>query len=295
MTTKKISSLLPVTSCLIAATLWGVFWYPLRLLESMGIPGLWSTLIIYVSAFLPLWSLFWKQRDGLRSQNSLFILIGVFAGWTNLAFILAMLEGNVVRVLLLFYLSPIWTLIFGYIFLNERLSLQAKCSLLISFIGALVILWPSANESLLVFDQVDLLAISAGVAFAAHNVVVRKMGDIPIILKMGSAWIGVILLTLAGLFITQLPAPEFTNSSLALALLIGCVGMSVMTYTAQYAVTHLPVHRSAAIMLFEVFAGAVSAALLTEEVLTLREWTGGALIIFAAWLTIRDLMNNPLT
>jgi drug/metabolite transporter (DMT)-like permease len=48
-------------------------------------------------------------------------------------------------------------------------------------------------------------------------------------------------------------------------------------------------------MLFEVFAGAVSAALLSEEILTLREWTGGLLIMFAAWLTIRDLMNNPAT
>ncbi len=295
MTTKNNATLLPVISCLIAATLWGVFWYPLRLLESMGIPGLWTTLIIYVAAFAPLWTLFWKQRDGLRSQFVLFVLIGVFAGWTNLAFILAMLEGNVVRVLLLFYLSPIWTLIFGFIFLNEHLSLQAKCSLLISFIGALVILWPVNDASILVFEPVDLLAISAGVGFAAHNVVVRKIGDIPMILKMGSAWIGVILLTLSGLLATQLPVPEFTGSSLALALLIGCVGMTAMTYTAQYAVTHLPVHRSAAIMLFEVFAGAVSAALLTEEVLTLKEWAGGALIIFAAWLTIRDLMNNPVT
>jgi drug/metabolite transporter (DMT)-like permease len=71
--------------------------------------------------------------------------------------------------------------------------------------------------------------------------------------------------------------------------------MILMTYTALYGVTHLPVHRSAAIMLFEVFAGAVSAALLTEEILSLREWTGGLLIMFAAWLTIRDLMNNPAT
>ena len=112
---------------------------------------------------------------------------------------------------------------------------------------------------------------------------------------MGSAWIGVILLTLAGLFLMQTSVPVFSGSSLALAILTGCVGMSLMTFTALYGVTHLPVHRSAVIMLFEVFAGAVSAALLTAEVVTVREWAGGLLIIFAAWLTIRDLMNNPAT
>ncbi len=295
MSTKNNSTLLPVISCLIAATLWGVFWYPLRVLEGLGLPGLWATLIIYVSAFMPMWPLFWKQRHGLQSHRLLFVLIGIFAGWTNLAFILAMLEGHVVRVLLLFYLSPIWILIFGFIFLHERLSLIARFSLLISFIGALVILWPSENNMFLHLNKVDLLAVSSGIAFAAHNVVVRKIGDVPIILKMGSAWIGVLVLTIIGLSLSQASPPEFSGASLALALLVGSVGMSLMTYTALYGVTHLPVHRSAAIMLFEVFAGAVSAALLTEEILTLREWTGGLLIMFAAWLTIRDLMNNTAT
>lgn len=295
MSTKNNSTLLPVFSCLIAATLWGVLWYPLRVLEGLGIPGLWATLIIYISAFAPVWPYFWQQRYGLRSRGSLFVLLGLFAGWTNLAFILALLEGHVVRVLLLFYLSPIWTLIFGFIFLHERLSILAKYSLFVSFFGALVILWPTDDSSLIQFNQADLLAISAGIAFAAHNVVARKLGDIPIILKMGSAWSGVVILTVTGLLLLQIMPPVISGPSLALAIFTGCVGMTLMTYTALYGVTHLPVHRSAAIMLFEVFAGAVSAALLTEEVLTIREWTGGLLIIFAAWLTIRDLMNNPVT
>ena len=295
MSTKNNSTLLPVISCLLAATLWGVLWYPLRVLEGMGMPGLWATLIIYLSAFAPVWPYFWKQRNGLRSQGTLFVLLGLFAGWTNLAFILAILEGHVVRVLLLFYLSPIWTLIFGFIFLHERLTTLARYSLFVSLSGALVILWPADISSLLQFNQADQLAISAGVAFAAHNVVARKLGDIPIILKMGSAWTGVVILTVAGLLLFQTLPPVFGGPSLALAIFTGCVGMSLMTFTALYGVTHLPVHRSAAIMLFEVFAGAVSAALLTEEVLTVREWAGGLLIIFAAWLTIRDLMNNPVT
>jgi len=261
----------------------------------MGLPGLWATLIIYLSAFMPLWPYFWKQKHGLRSQGLPFILLGLFAGWTNLSFILAMLEGHVVRVLILFYLSPIWTLIFGFIFLHERLTVMARVSLLISFIGALVILWPSASNTFFQFSQVDLLAVSSGIAFAAHNVVVRKIGDVPIILKMGTAWIGVLVLTIVGLLLSQTSPPEFSGASLALAIFVGSVGMILMTYTALYGVTHLPVHRSAAIMLIEVFAGAVSAALLTEEILTLREWAGGLLIMFAAWLTIRDLMNNPAT
>ena len=295
MSTKNKSSLLPIISCLIAATLWGVFWYPLRVLEGMGIPGLWATLIIYLSALVPMWPLFWKQRHGLQSQRLLFVLIAIFAGWTNLAFILAILEGHVVRVLLLFYLSPIWTLILGLIFLQERLSTLARCSLFLSFIGALIILWQSDSSVVLQSKQVDLLAVSAGFAFAVNNVLVRKIGDIPIILKMGSAWIGVIVLTITGIVTMQVHPPMFSGASFALAILIGCVGMSLMSFTALYGVTHLPVHRSASLMLFQVFVGAVSAALLTVEVLTARELMGGLLIMFAAWLTTRDLMKNSAT
>ena len=39
------------------------------------------------------------------------------------------------------------------------------------------------------------------------------------------------------------------------------------------------------ILLFEVVAGAVSAQLLTDEVVLLREWVGGGFVILAAYLS----------
>ena len=49
----------------------------------------------------------------------------------------------------------------------------------------------------------------------------------------------------------------------------------------------MPVHRSAVILLFELVAGAVSSQLLTDELVLLREWIGGGMIIMAAWLAAR--------
>jgi drug/metabolite transporter (DMT)-like permease len=54
-----------------------------------------------------------------------------------------------------------------------------------------------------------------------------------------------------------------------------------------YGVTRMPVHRSAVILLFELVVGAVSALLLTDEVVLLREWIGGAMIVSAAYLAAR--------
>ena len=60
-----------------------------------------------------------------------------------------------------------------------------------------------------------------------------------------------------------------------------------MPLAVIYGVTRMPVHRSAVILLFELVAGAVSALLLTDEVILVREWVGGGLIILAAWLAAR--------
>jgi drug/metabolite transporter (DMT)-like permease len=57
-----------------------------------------------------------------------------------------------------------------------------------------------------------------------------------------------------------------------------------MTVTVIYGVSHMPVHRSAVILLFELVVGAVSSLILTDERVLLQEWLGGALILTAAYL-----------
>ncbi len=39
--------ILPVISLLLTSTLWGLVWYPLRLLEAQGLGGLWVSLVSY--------------------------------------------------------------------------------------------------------------------------------------------------------------------------------------------------------------------------------------------------------
>jgi len=285
MSTKNTPALLPVISCLVAATLWGLLWYPIRLLESLGVPGLWATLMIYVAALIPLLPAFWHRRHDCRNQSWNLIVIAVFSGWTNLAFILALLEGTVVRVLLLFYLSPVWTVILGWIILQEHLSLLSAITVMIAMAGAIIMLWPGEADMMWPLHVADWLAISAGFAFAVMNVFLRRSGDIPLIVKMVPACVGVIVLAAAGLLFMESALPVFTPEAILLALAVGSIGIITMTYTAQYGVTHMPVHRSAVIFLFEIVAGAVSAALLTDEIMTLREWFGGLLVILAAWLT----------
>lgn len=292
MSTKNLSSLLPILSCLVAATLWGLLWYPMRLLEAQGIPGLWGSLLIYIAALLPLLPRMFVHLEGFSRQPGLLFMVALTAGWANLGFILAVLEGTIVRVLLLFYLSPIWSVLLGWVVLKERPSPAALFSIVLALTGAFVILWLPDEPNPWSIDRADVLAITAGFAFSVMNICIRKLGDIPMILKLIPAFLGVILLSGIGVLVLQPVPPEFNAVSLMLVLATGSIGMLVMTYTAQYGVTHLPVHRSAVLFLFEIVAGAVSAILLTDEITTIREWLGGGMVIVATWITAHEAMND---
>lgn len=287
--------LLAIVACLLAATLWGLLWFPLRVLEQQGLPGLWATIAIYIPALLVVLPFLLKQPASRSVSPAYFFLLALAAGWTNLAFILAMLEGKVVRVLLLFYLAPVWTLILSRFFLNERISAKAYLHLGLAFFGAMVLLWD--EQMSLKLDFADMLAISSGFAFAVTNIIVRKIGDIPIIFKMVPAWLGVLFLAGLWLWFWDVPTLDLSFNALFPALIlaaaIGVFGMVIMTYSAQYGVTHLPVHQSATLFLFEVPVGAVSAALLSQEIMTYQEWFGGALVMIAAWLSAKSSLSTP--
>ena len=270
---------------MLAAILWGLLWYPLRLLEEMGLNGLWSTLLIYCSAIIFIIPFCWQRQGDIYQHKTEYLLIGLFAGWTNLAFILAMLEGEVVRVLILFYLSPIWAIIMAVLVLRERLTVSSLIALFLALIGGALMLWDPDFFSI-GFSLADGYAITSGMAFAMTNIVVRKVGIASWSLKIGSAWLGVIVLTMIGLLLAQPSLPELSIQSVSLAFLLGFPFMLVMTWTAQYGVTYLPIQRSSVIFLLEIIAGAVSAAWLTNEIVSQQEYFGGVLIIFAGLVSV---------
>jgi drug/metabolite transporter (DMT)-like permease len=295
MSSQPSNSLFPALACALAAILWGLFWYPLRLLEEMGVPGLWSSLIIYAFAMLFLFPVFWKKRAEFFNHKLEYVLIGLFAGWTNLAFILAVLEGEIVRVLLLFYLSPIWAIFLAVIILRERLTLIGLCSLILAMVGAALMLWQPDFDYANGIGLADFYAISAGMAFAVTNIIVRKIGNTPFAVKIGVAWIGVLVLTVCGLLLAQLPVPEFSVNAGLLCFFIGFPLMLVMTWTAQYGVTHLPIQRSSVIFLLEIVAGAVSAAIWTDEIVRNIEYIGGVLIVSAGLISVIKQKNQNTT
>lgn len=275
---------IPVISLIIAASLWGLFWYPLRLFADYGLNGLWSSMLIYLGTLPALIYILRGRLHELSRAPGMLLLIALASGWCNTAFILAMLDGHVVRVLLLFYLSPVWTVILGVIFLGERPHRIGVLTIVIAMLGAIIMLWDKDMGLPLPHSGADWLALSSGIAFSVTNVAVRHTQSVSVRIKTVIAWVGVVLI--AGLLLAMEQQGLVVSNNLVVlaALLFGLIVMVVMTLSVQYGVTHMPAHRSAVILLFEVVVGAVSAFLLTDELMTVQEWLGGAMVIAAAYV-----------
>ncbi len=291
MSSNDTPRLYPVLALMIGASLWGVIWYPMRLLEGAGLGGIWLALTLYTAALVASLPVTAKAIPEFARHPVLLVLLMAAAGWTNIAFIEAVLEGNIVRVLLLFYLSPLWATLMGWLFLRERISRSALAALVIAMSGALLMLWNPVLGLPWPQGKADWMALSAGLAFSLSNVIVRKMQDISIACKALSIWAGVIIVALGMIMIFRLALPYPSGAIFASAVALGVFGILIMTWLVQYGVTHMPVHSSAVIALIELVVGAIAQQLLTDEMVSAREWIGGALIVLGAYLTSRATLK----
>ncbi|MGI9227915.1 MAG: DMT family transporter [Gammaproteobacteria bacterium] len=281
----------PIGALLIGAFIWGLLWYPYRLLEQAGIVGPVATVTTYLIALLLGLVLFWRSlcTQSLLSDNPYLLLwIGLLVGCASMAYVLGVIHGVVMRVLLLFYLAPLWTIIFARFLLHEKLSLRGYWVIFLSLTGAVTMLWQPSNSFPLPSSYGDWMGLAGGIVFALSNVLIRKDQGHSIQLKSLAVWLGVVLVGLIySLFLPTLPV--LSNISLDLWLLLLATGLAVfvLSLVVQYGLTYVPANQAIVILLFELVVAAIAAYFLANESMTLNEWMGGAMIVSASLFSTR--------
>ena len=218
------------------------------------------------------------------------------AGWANLGYVLGMLHGEVMRVLLLFYLAPVWTILFSYWLLGERLNRYGYLVIALSFGGAMVMLWDPDIGLPLPQNISEWLGLSAGVGFALSNVTSRRAAHLSVETKSFSLWLGTASLTLPFLLWQGGMAEQvsaISSQSWMLLVTIGLV-LSATSFAVQYGVTHLSANRAVVLFQFELVIAAISSYFLANEAMELRDWLGAALIISASLLSGKLCLDNSL-
>ncbi|MHB8236285.1 MAG: DMT family transporter [Acidithiobacillus ferrivorans] len=282
----------PTMALLVGSSLWGVLWWPLRHFNAAGLRGAWLILAVYLLLAIPagLWS--WHRRHELRQHGRTLVGLLLLGGWTNVAFMLALVHGEVIRILLLFYLSPVWAIFAARIFLKEAIGWRGGLAALLAVSGSALVVSNGQGFSLADLDTNDLLAISSGLAFALSNVILRAdtaLGDVH---RATAVWWGCVLIALPFAFFQYLPALPLPEYGYLLAF--SWLWIAGATVAVQFGVARMPVSVSAVIMPFEVIVGALSAWWLAGEAPTLLELFGGILILLAALLQITRSQGHPI-
>jgi drug/metabolite transporter (DMT)-like permease len=274
---------LAIGSLVYAASLWGLVWYPYRLLNEAGVGGIASSFFSYA---IPLLLMGWLHGRALHTARGHWLwlsALGLAAGWTNLAYVLAVLEGEVVRVLLLFYLSPLWTVLFSRFLLHEKLNRAGWAVMALAAGGALAMLWQPGDWPL-PHNRAEWLGLSAGVMFAASNVISRHLDGVAEGAKAVSVWAGVAVLTLVGLAYKPAELDFMAQAETSTWLLLIGIGLLIgsMTYAVQYGLARVPANQAIVIFLSELVVAAIAAYFLSDERMGVQEWIGAAMIITAS-------------
>lgn len=291
-TVNHTESKLAILSLIFAATMWGLIWYPMRLFEQAGMSVVWVTLIMYLTAGIASLPIFISQRFHWKQIPLDLLWLALAAGMTNLAFLVALNEGQVMRVMLLFYLSPLWSVILGRWWLGEKLSWIAIVMFVLAMGGTILMLWRPEAGLPWPHGLADWLALFASVCFAINNVLSRKLAAVPMVLKTTIILWGVVGVSIVVLFLQHASMPDVDITVWLSAVLVGGGIIIAMTVTVLYGLARMPVYLGAVIMLFELIVAAISSALLTTEMMTVAEWLGGALIFAAAFGIAQIEKNN---
>ena len=279
---EKHQSQFAVFGILFGAVCWGLIWYPYRILQEAGISGVASSFYTYVIAVGIFAVVLFKQWRAAINQPKSIIWLAIFAGWTNLSYVLAIIDGEVMRVMLLFYLSPLWTLVLAHFWLKERTNKRGVAVIILSLIGAFTMFWQEGALPL-PNNHAEWLALSAGMGFAMTNVITRYASNLTLTAKCMAVWVGVLLMSLIFIVFQEAPFPNPMHMDVTQWLLMFFIALVLMgaTLFVQYGITHIPVTKASVLFMFELVVAAVGSYFLTDETLSLREWVGGALIIVA--------------
>ena len=279
-----MSSRLPVIVLLGASTLWGLSWLPLKSINSMGIDGIPLTLGAYGILALVLTPLLLKQVGLWRDHKRAMGLILLLGGSANLAFTYALINGDVIRVMVLFYLLPVWGVLGGRFFLKEQVDRWRWLGVGLAISGAFLVLGG--------FDVlggaptwVDLIALLSGLFFALNNLVFRAAQAVPVGSKITAMFYGCFILAAVLLAGAVEPMPTYVSTDAWLALALYAIfWLLAANIGSQWSVTHMEAGRSSIIMIMELITAVISAALIAGETMSSVEMLGGALILTAAFI-----------
>lgn len=274
--------------------MWGVFWIPLRALEEIGLHGLWITVVYFLIPTIcvipiTLWRWIHVKNGGLSLQ-----LTAMLAGGALLLYSTAIVYTDVVRAILLFYLTPIWASILARIFLGDEITTQRIIAMATAVLGMLTI-FGLGTRFPIPQNIGDWLGIGSGFLWAVAMVRIRMTESHSAIeLTTGFfQWSLIFSASVAWLLApTYIPKIEQTLPVLPLLFFFTAFLVLPGTYASLWGPKHLSPGIVGLLFMSEIVVGAISVAIFAGEPFGIREFIGVFLILGASIVEPISALNS---
>ncbi|RJS93092.1 DMT family transporter [Salinisphaera sp. Q1T1-3] len=279
----------------VAGSLWGLYWMPVRALSGAGWPGaLGSVIVALIAGAILLPIVIWRRQDWRRADR-----LGVAAtGLGGSAFMLysvGIVEARVAVVILLFYLTPVWTTLLTR-FVFGRAVHPVRYVVIVAGLAGLVLTLGRGGGLPIPQRPGEWYALLAGLFWSLGSIGMSARSDLaPVestfVFVVGALGTAFVLFGLSPTWPSGTVWPPALSTTLW-ALAAGGLWWVTTMVALVWATSHLEPARVGILLMSEVLVGVISAALLAGESLAPIQIAGGTLLIGAAVL---DVASDRLT
>ena len=274
----------------ISAGAWGIYWLPQRILEEGGLTGGWGTIAQMIIGVLILSPIsVWRKIKGKTSGLELPVT-GTLIGGGFICYALSFLLTDVVRALILFYMTPIWTTIFEIMFLKKRPGIERMITLALA-LGGLWIVFSKQTIFPLPENSGDWLALAGGAIFAGGMIrleIIKTDGVFPLIFSF--FFYGTIFNIFAGYLLADylgpMPVIEAFISMASFLIIISVFYFIPTGIVILWSPSKLGAGLCSILFLSEIIVGVISSGILTDEPFGWREIVGSSMIVIGGILAV---------
>ena len=280
---------LPSMVILVAASVWGLYWLPLRWMEAGGVNGAWTVGIFNLLPVPVLAGWLWLGRQTSGTSWRVAVVVGLLSGSGMGCYALGLVYSGVVRATMIFYLTPVWGTLIGMAWLGERVDWPRWSAILLGLMGLLLLLSGGDGASV-PLNAGDALALASGLLWAGAAAVIKTNPGQPVTGMTMFQFLFAGLTAIAfGVLALGSPPPAVGPLLAALPIAaVGSVGMIMPSVLAIFWAQRLIFPgRAGLLMMSEVVVAVLSATLLLpEEAMAPPQWLGAALIVGACLLEV---------
>ena len=276
---------LPVAVVFACASVWGLFWIPLRAFEAAGLAAGWATLAQFVFPLLLLLPLAAHRVLVGRPTGAGDVITGLLIGGSFVLYFDSLLLTEVARSLILFYITPAWSTLLEVVFMRRALTRARILALVLGFSGLLAILGGRSGIPL-PQNVGDTMALLSGMVFALGTMRVRQAGEPGVFEHTFSFFLygAVVAFVITLLPIEAIGRPPEINRLIELLpwLVLMAVGFLIpVVWGILWGSQRMDPGRLGILLQMEAVVGIGSAAVLTDEPFGVPEISGTVLVLGA--------------